>query len=60
MDQAENSLSTVEKACLVIRCLAMDVLILRSYASVGMCLRSRCLAMGLYVTMQPFVISLLF
>jgi hypothetical protein len=40
----------VEKASLLIRCLAIDVLLLRAYASAGMCLPSRCLAMGLYVT----------
>jgi hypothetical protein len=28
----------------------MDVLLLRTLASMGMCLPSRCLAMGLYVT----------
>jgi hypothetical protein len=29
----------------------MDVLLLRAYASAGMCLPNRCLAMGLYVTL---------
>jgi hypothetical protein len=28
----------------------MDVLLLRAYSSTAMCLHSRCLAMGLYVT----------
>jgi hypothetical protein len=41
---------SIEKASLLIRCLAVDVLLLRAYASAGMCLPSRCLAMGLYVT----------
>jgi hypothetical protein len=40
----------IEKACLLIWCLAMDVLFSRAYASAGMCLLSRCLAMVLYVT----------
>jgi hypothetical protein len=47
--QRKHSLSTFE-ACLLIRCIAMDVLLLRAYASAGICLPSRCLAMGLYVT----------
>jgi hypothetical protein len=42
-------LSIVEKACLLIRCLAMNLL-LRAYASTGVSLPSRCLAIGLYVT----------
>jgi hypothetical protein len=29
----------------------MDVLLLRAYASAGMCLLSPCLAVGLYVTL---------
>jgi hypothetical protein len=44
------SLPIVEKACLLIRRLVMDVLLLRAYASAGICLLSRCLAVGLYVT----------
>jgi hypothetical protein len=44
-----HSLSIVEKVCLLIRCLAMDVL-LRAYASAGMCLPSRCLTMSVYLT----------
>jgi hypothetical protein len=48
----KHSLSIVEKACLLIRCLAIDALFLRAYASVGMCLPSRCLAMCLYVTIS--------
>jgi hypothetical protein len=46
----KHSLSIVEKAYLLICCLTMDVLLLRVYASAGTCLPSRCLAMGLYVT----------
>jgi hypothetical protein len=44
------SRSTVEKACLRIRYLAMDIILLCAYASAGMCLASLCLAMELYVT----------
>jgi hypothetical protein len=47
----KHSLSFVEKVCLLIRCLVIDVLLLRSLAPAGMGLRSRCLAMGLYVTL---------
>jgi hypothetical protein len=46
----KHSLSIVEKASLPIRCLVMNVLLLRAYESAGMCLPSPCLAMGLYVT----------
>jgi hypothetical protein len=53
----KHSLSIVEKACLLIRYLALDVL-LRGYASAGMCLPSRCLVMGLYVTILIRLISL--
>jgi hypothetical protein len=45
----KHSLSIVE-VCLLIRCLTMDVLLLRSYSFAGVCLPSRCLAVGLYVT----------
>jgi hypothetical protein len=34
----------------VIRCLAIDVLLLREFACAGTCLPSRCLAMGIHVT----------
>jgi hypothetical protein len=37
-------------AFLLIRCLAMDVLLLRALAPAGICLPSRCLALCLYVT----------
>jgi hypothetical protein len=46
----KHNLSVVEKACLLIRCLTMNIILLRAYASAGMCLASRCLAVGLYVT----------
>jgi hypothetical protein len=46
----KHSLFIVAKACLLIRCLEMDVLLLRAFASAGMCLPSRCPAMGIRVT----------
>jgi hypothetical protein len=49
-DHAENVAYIVKEACLLIRFLAMDVL-LRALAPAGMCLPSRYLAMGLYVTL---------
>jgi hypothetical protein len=47
----QKTASLVKEACLLIRCLAMDVLLLLALAPAGMCLRSRCLAVGLSVTM---------
>jgi hypothetical protein len=46
----KHSLCIVQKACLLILCLAMEVLLLAAHPSAGICLLSRCLAMGLYVT----------
>jgi hypothetical protein len=46
---AENTAYIVKEACLLFRCLAMDVLLLPALAPAGMCLPSRCLAAGLYV-----------
>jgi hypothetical protein len=34
----------------LLRCLAIDVLFLRAFAPTGMCLLSRCVAMGIHVT----------
>jgi hypothetical protein len=48
-DHAENTTSILKEACLLIRYLAIDVLLLSSLAPKGMCLPSRCLAMGLQV-----------
>jgi hypothetical protein len=48
----QKTASVVKKACLMIRCLAMDVLFLRALARAGMCLPSRCLAMGIHVTIS--------
>jgi hypothetical protein len=50
MRPAENTASIFKEACLLIRCLAMDVLFLRALARAGMCLPSRRLAMGMHVT----------
>jgi hypothetical protein len=50
MDHAEIA-SIVKEACLLIRCLAMDVILLLDLAPAEMCLLSRCLAMVLYVTL---------
>jgi hypothetical protein len=41
MDQEESTASIAKEACLQIRCLAMEVLLLRALASNGMCLPSR-------------------
>jgi hypothetical protein len=41
----------VNKLCLLIPCLAVDVLLLSEFAFAGMCLPSRCLAMGIHVTL---------
>jgi hypothetical protein len=38
--------SIIKEACLLLRCLAMYVLLLRAFTSTGMCLPGRCLAMG--------------
>jgi hypothetical protein len=43
-DHAENTASIIKEACLLIRCSAMDVLLLSALAPAGMCLPSRCLA----------------
>jgi hypothetical protein len=47
MDHAEYTASIVKEACLLIRCLVIDVLLLRASACAGMCLSSRCQAMGI-------------
>jgi hypothetical protein len=41
----------VMEACFLILYLAMNVLFLRAFASAGMCFPSRCLTMGIHVTM---------
>jgi hypothetical protein len=37
------------RTCLLLRCLSVDVLLLRMFASAGMCLPRRCLAVGIHV-----------
>jgi hypothetical protein len=51
-NHADNTVSLLltRLAYLLIRCLAVDVPLLRAYASAGMCLSSRCLAMDLNIT----------
>jgi hypothetical protein len=39
----------VDEAFLPLRCLVLDVLLLRALARAGICLPSRCLAMDVYV-----------
>jgi hypothetical protein len=50
----KHSLSVVEKAYLLIRCLTLEVLLLLLTASAGTCLPSRCLAMGLSITIYIY------
>jgi hypothetical protein len=54
MDDAENRASIVKEASLLIHCLAMDVLLLRAFASAGVFLPSRCVAIGIHVTIFYF------
>jgi hypothetical protein len=52
----QKTTSVVMIACFLIRCLAVDDPLLRSLAPAGMCLPSRCQAMGIRVTIwQIFV-----
>jgi hypothetical protein len=44
--------SIVKETCLLIRCQAIDVLLLCEFACAGRCLPSRCLAMGIHVTIS--------
>jgi hypothetical protein len=55
---AENTASIVKEARLLIRCQGMDVLLLRALAPAGMCFPSRCLAMGIYVTICSYLFVL--
>jgi hypothetical protein len=41
----------------MVRCLAIDVLLLCAYACAGMCLPSGCLAMDLYVTIYMYYVT---
>jgi hypothetical protein len=40
----------VKEACLLIRCLAMDVIFMRALARTGVCLLIRCLRICMHVT----------
>jgi hypothetical protein len=46
----------VDEACLPRPCLSIDVLLFRAFVSAGMCLASRCLAMGIHVTICLIII----
>jgi hypothetical protein len=46
----KTAASVVKEACLLIHCLAVDVLLLHALAPAGMYLQSCCLAMGIHVT----------
>jgi hypothetical protein len=49
-DHAENTTSIVKEVCLLIPCLAKDVLLLSEFVCAGKYLPSRCPAMGIHVT----------
>jgi hypothetical protein len=49
----ENTASIIKEACWLVRCLSEDVLVLCACACVRMCLPSRNLAKGLYITILP-------
>jgi hypothetical protein len=46
----QKTVYIVDEACLPCRCLAIDVLLPRALAPSGMCSPSRCLVMGIHVT----------
>jgi hypothetical protein len=46
----ENTVLYYQESLFTDRCLAINILLLREFACVGMCLRSRCLAMGILIT----------
>jgi hypothetical protein len=50
--------SLVKIACLLVRYLAIDVLFFHAFASAGICLASRWLAMGIHVTILRLFFSL--
>jgi hypothetical protein len=61
MNHAEDTASIVKEVCLLIHCLAEDVLLLSTFASTGMCLASHYLATSRYVLNWYFVVlALLF
>jgi hypothetical protein len=50
-DHAENAASIFKEACLFLRGVAVDVLLLHALASTGICIPSRCLAMVIHITL---------
>jgi hypothetical protein len=48
-DHVENTISIVKEICLLIRCVAMDVLLLLALAPAEMYLSSRCLTMNIII-----------
>jgi hypothetical protein len=58
-EEPKSTASIVKEACLLIRCLAMNILFLLAWDRVGMCLPSRYLAMGIHVTILLHVHPLL-
>jgi hypothetical protein len=50
----------VDKACLLRRCLAIDLLLFHAFASAGMCLAISCLAMGMARTTQKTILAITF
>jgi hypothetical protein len=59
-DPTENTAFIVDKACLLHRCLATDLLLFRAFDSEGMCLATRCLPMGMARTTQKIILAILF
>jgi hypothetical protein len=51
-DHTDNTDSIIDEACLQHCCLAIDVLLSRTFASAGMRLVSHCLAMSIHVTIS--------
>jgi hypothetical protein len=51
MDPTENTACIVDKACLPHRCLAIDPLLSRMFASAGVSSANGCLAMGMTQTL---------
>jgi hypothetical protein len=59
-DVKENTACIVDKDCLPLRCLAIDVLLFRAFASAGMCLATLCLAMGMTRTTWKTILAVPF
>jgi hypothetical protein len=50
----------VDKACLLRRCLAIDILLFRASASAEICLATRCLAMGMAQNTEKAILAISF